>query len=93
MARLGGIGLGEAEALIVHTTKRADGQLRGPEGLGDGSDVGNVVKDTINTLTGGAVSDLELQLADMKTYLTISIAASVISGVLAIAGFFRERSH
>jgi hypothetical protein len=92
MARMGDkIGLGAAEAMIVQTQR--NGQLKGApgdeqKGLGDASD--DIVS-VVDRLTGGTLSGLQMQVAELKSYLQISIAASVVAGGLALLQFLDSR--
>lgn len=89
MARMGDkIGLGAAEALIVQTQR--NGQLKGGDDKGMGDTTDDVVS-VIDKLTGGTLSGLQMQVAELKTYLQISIAASVIAGGLAFLQFLDNR--
>lgn len=89
MARMGDkIGLGAAEALIVQTNR--NGQMKGPDEKGIG-DVSDDVISTIDRLTGGTLSGLQIEVAQLKTYLQISIVASVVAGGLALLQFLDSR--
>lgn len=64
-------------AIVVNTVERGPGQMTG---MGDGSPV----VDLLDTLTGGQITSTQSQLQTLELALKISIAASVISGAVAI---------
>src|SRR4051812_29512055 len=90
-----GLGLADAEAMIVKTQR--PGGFKGmpdnsnAQGMGSVSDV---VLGAVDKVTGGAVGDLNDQLLELRTYLRISIACSILAGGVAVLAwaFPRKRS-
>lgn len=92
MSRMGRpIGIGDAEAMIVHTSR--NGQLKGPpEGMAGTAEVlGDAASGLIDGVTGGLITDVRGQLVELRTYLQISIACSVVAGGLALMQFIDNR--
>lgn len=93
MSRMGRpIGIGDAEAMIVHTQR--NGQLKGPaEGMaGTTAEVlGDAASGVLDGVTGGLITDVRAQLTELRTYLQISIACSIVAGGLALVQFIDNR--
>jgi hypothetical protein len=74
-----------ADALIVSMRQRGPGQMLGMEGphLGSAS--------VLDTVTGGEYSAIRGQLDRLELALKVSIFASCLAGVAALAVLFRRR--
>lgn len=68
------------DAMVVNTVRRGPRQMAG---MGD-----NALTNIVDNLTGGTLTQTEQQLQQLETFLKISIAASCISGALALAALF-----
>lgn len=71
------------DAIVVNTRRRGPGQM-----LGMGADTTTTVLDA---LTGGTYQDTVSQLDTAVIALKISIVASVLSGIAALAVLFDRR--
>jgi hypothetical protein len=76
--------LGSVEAIIVDTVRRGPGQMAGLR-MGDLADTSGSILDTV---TGGQYSVVSDKLDTISLGLKLSIAASVLSGVLATVTLF-----
>ena len=74
--------MGSVEALVVNTVRRGPGQMAGM-----GLDLTSIA----DTLTGGKVTEVSDQLDRLEVALKVSIAASVIAGLLASWALLRRR--
>jgi hypothetical protein len=74
-------------ALVVNTVDRGPGQMTG---MGD---VTSLLTNVGDALTGGAVTSVEAQLAELKLALQLSIAASVLSGAVGLMLLFSGRNR
>lgn len=91
MARMKGVGLGQAEAMIVGAA--AKGGLQGMVDEAGGAGMGGVADGAVNLLdkfTDGAVSDASGQLGDLKFWLKVSIGCSVVAGLAGLASLLRR---
>lgn len=92
MARMRGVGLGQAEAMIVGAA--AKGGLQGiVEETAGAAGMNGVADGAVNLLdkfTGGAVSDASSQLNDLQFWLKISIGCSVVAGLAGLASLLRR---
>lgn len=68
------------DAVVVNTVRRGPRQMTG---MGD-----NTLTNIVDNLTGGTVTRTEQQLATLELALKVSIAASCVSGVLALVVLF-----
>lgn len=64
------------DAMVVNTVRRGPRQMAG---MGD-----NALTNIVDNLTGGTLTQTEQQLAQLEVALKVAIAASCISGVLAL---------
>lgn len=89
------VGLADAEAMIVKT-QRPGGMKGMPEntnaqpGMGSAADTALSVADQ---LSGGAISGLEAELEELRTYLKISIACSILAGGFALMSWISARKR
>lgn len=70
------------DALVVNTVRRGPGQMLGMGGMG------NVLTDLADNLTGGRVTETQQQLDRLELALKVSIAASVVSGLVGLSILF-----
>lgn len=82
--------LGSVQAIIVDTVKRGPGQMAGLARMGDLTDTGTSLLDTV---TGGQYTVVSDKLDAISIGLKLSIAASVLSGALATVALFRFAGH
>jgi hypothetical protein len=71
---------GPVEAIVVNHVRRAPGQMLG---LGDAGGL-------LNTLTGGEYDAIRAQLDRLELALKVSIAASVVAGLVAVVSMGRR---
>lgn len=92
MARMKGVGLGQAEAMIVGAASK--GGLQGLDDTGgEAAGMNGVADGAVNLLdkfTGGAVTDASGQLNDLQFWLKVSIACSVVAGLAGFASLVRR---
>lgn len=74
-------------ALVVNTVNRGPGQMTG---MGDLTSTLATVGDD---LTGGAVTSVEAQFAELKLALELSIACSVIAGAVGLMVLFSGKAR
>lgn len=78
-------GFGRIDALIVNTVDRGPGQMLG---MGDG----NPIIDLLDHVTGGEISSTQSQLASLQLALKVSIAASILAGVVSLGVLFSGKA-
>lgn len=78
------------DALVVNTVRRGPGMMTGM-GYSDPNMGDSVLLDVADALTGGQVSQTQAQLDRLELALKISIGASVVSGLFALAALFSDR--
>lgn len=77
--------LGAVQAIIVDTIRPRPGALMGIRRMGDLTDTGTSLLDTV---TGGQYTVVSDKLDTISLGLKLSIAASVLSGALATVALF-----
>ncbi len=70
-------------ALLVSTKRRGPGQMQGL-GIGDASNI-------LDTLTSGEYSNRIAQFDRLELLLKLSIAASLVAGIAALASLVRGK--
>lgn len=65
------------DAMVVNTVRRGPRQMAG---MGD-----SALLDIVNGLTGGEVTAVQTQLNTLEIALKLSIAASVVSGLVGLS--------
>ncbi len=74
------------DALIVNMRRRGPGQMLGLDDARATMGAPNI----LDSLTGGDFSKLQGELGTLETLLKVSIAASVIAGIAALAMLLRR---